>query len=199
MKNTVRIVILLFLCIAVALYFFPDAFPEKFQPASVFITETVRRVIDWINPEPAPPANSYEVIRAVDGDTILVRIDGEEVFVRLIGIDAPESVHQDFTKNTPEGRIASLRMKEYVTDKQASLAFDQELQDRYGRTLAYVYVDGELLEDRMLREGLAITLVMEPNIRYQLHFEEIEKTAREQGVGFWGTGFFTEVSSAHKE
>ena len=71
-----------------------------------------------------------------------------------------------------------------------SLEYDQELTDRYGRTLAYVYVDGELLEDILLREGLAVTLVMEPNIRYQKHFEEIENQARKSGAGFWGTGFF---------
>ena len=47
-----------------------------------------------------------------------------------------------------------------------------------------------MLEDVLLTMGLARTLTMEPNTRYQHHFELLEKEAREGGSGFWGTGFF---------
>ena len=50
--------------------------------------------------------------------------------------------------------------------------------------------DNMMLEDVLLTMGMARTLTMEPNIRYQHHFEMIEKEARESGSGFWGTGFF---------
>ena len=53
-----------------------------------------------------------------------------------------------------------------------------------------MYVDGRMLQDVMLAMGMARTLVMEPNTRYQHHFEMLEKTAREGGAGFWGTGFY---------
>ena len=49
----------------------------------------------------------YRVIRVVDGDTIRVDFYGDNKLVRLIGIDAPESVHPDRTQNVPEGEIAS--------------------------------------------------------------------------------------------
>ena len=49
----------------------------------------------WPEPEQSPDALSYDVIRAIDGDTLLVSMYGIETTVRLIGIDAPESVHPD--------------------------------------------------------------------------------------------------------
>ena len=115
---------------------------------------------------------------------------GTEVTIRLIGIDAPESVHPEVEKNTPEGEQAALWLKQYMAGKRVTLEYDQELNDRFGRTLAYVYVDGFMLEDVLLTMGLARTLTMEPNTRYQHHFELLEKEAREGGSGFWGTGFF---------
>ena len=45
-------------------------------------------------------------------------------------------------------------------------------------------------QDELLKAGMAETLVMEPNLRYQMHFEEVEREARAAGTGFWGTGFF---------
>ena len=115
---------------------------------------------------------------------------GQEVTVRLIGVDAPESVHPEAEKNTPEGELASLWMKKFITGKRVTLEYDQELKDQYGRTLAYVYADGMLVEDVLLAAGMARTLTMEPNTRYQHHFEMIEKEAREGGSGFWGTGYY---------
>lgn len=144
----------------------------------------------WPEPEQSTDAMSYDVIRAIDGDTLLISMDGIETAVRLIGINAPESVHPEAEKNTAEGEQASLWLKQYIAGKRVTLEYDQELNDRYGRTLAYVYVDNTMLEDLMITMGLARTLTMEPNMRYQHHFEMLEKEARDIGSGFWGTGFF---------
>ena len=186
-------VLLVLLCLfGCALYFFPDYLPRELHPASHSLRQWVesleRRI--WPQPEPSPDALSYEVIRAIDGDTLLISMYGTEVTIRLIGIDAPESVHPDVEKNTPEGEQAALWLKQYMAGKRVTLEYDQELNDRFGRTLAYVYVDGFMLEDVLLTTGLARTITMEPNTRYQHHFELLEKEAREGGSGFWGTGFF---------
>jgi len=172
-KKLLSILLVLLCLFGCALYFFPDYLPRELHPASHSLRQWVesleRRI--WPQPEPSPDALSYEVIRA-------------------IGIDAPESVHPDMEKNTPEGEQAALWLKQYMAGKRVTLEYDQELNDRFGRTLAYVYVDGLMLEDVLLTTGLARTLTMEPNTRYQHHFELLEKEAREGGSGFWGTGFF---------
>ncbi len=180
----------LLLLAACALYFLPDRLPAALTPASDTLREGVEVLKNWIAPQPSAPLKTYKVLRVIDGDTLLIRIDGEETPVRLIGIDAPESVHWDETKNTPEGETASAWLKAYLEGKRVSLEYDQELVDRFGRTLAYAYVDGSLLEDAILRAGMAETLSMDPNPRYELHFAAVEREARDTGAGFWGTGFF---------
>ena len=130
------------------------------------------------------------MIAVIDGDTLLISIFGAETTVRLIGVDAPESVHREKEKNTPEGELASAWLKSFLEGKRVTLEYDQELKDQYGRTLAYVYADGIMLEDVLLMAGMAKTLTMEPNTRYHHHFEQLERQAREGGNGFWGTGFF---------
>ena len=174
------------------LYYFPQYLPQELQPASQKVRYWVKELERFIWPEPEQSTDSlyFDVIRAIDGDTLLISMYGNETTVRMIGIDAPESVHPDEEKNTAEGEQASLWMKQYIAGKRVMLEYDQELNDRYGRTLAYVYVDNMLLEDVLLTMGLARTLTMEPNTRYQHHFEMLEKEARDSGSGFWGTGFF---------
>jgi len=140
------------------------------------------------NPELYGP---YKVERVVDGDTIVVRIDNSKVKVRLIGINTPESVHSDETKNTKEGVEASDYLKSIITEK-VYLEYDVEPVDQYGRTMAYVYLDDgkTMIERVMLAEGLATTMTVQPNSKYADELYNIQVEARESGTGFWGTGFF---------
>lgn len=131
----------------------------------------------------------YEVIRIIDGDTIVVSIDCVETRVRLIGVNTPESVapeeyHKD---NVPEGKIASGYTKELLSGKKVYLEFDIQKFDDYGRTLAYVYLeDGTtMIQEVLLSEGLAQIMTIQPNSKYADEFAEIQKAARESGKGFW--------------
>lgn len=192
MKKLLIFLLALVILAGCLLYFFPSQLPSRLLPASHAVREWVQGIenIIWPEPEASPDLLSCEVICAIDGDTLLISMSGQEVTVRLIGVDAPESVHPEAEKNTPEGELASLWMKQFINGKRVTLEYDQELKDQYGRTLAYVYTDGRLVEDVLLAAGMARTLTMEPNTRYQHHFEMIEKEARDGGSGFWGTGFY---------
>ena len=160
------------------------------------LPETLRREAEklqsLLKPEPRPETDSRpcEVLYAIDGDTLLLLVDGEKTTVRLIGIDAPESVHPETENNSPEGVLAAQRMRELVSGRKVTLEYDAERTDRFGRTLAYVYADGVLLEDYMLSEGLARAMSLEPNTRYEHHFAKLEREAEKAGAGFWGTGFY---------
>lgn len=80
------------------------------------------------------------VERVVDGDTLIVRIDGERVRVRLVGINAPESVHEDESRNTSEGRQSSEHLKTLVSEGETVyLQQDTSYTDQYDRRLAYVW------------------------------------------------------------
>ena len=133
------------------------------------------------------PAN---VIRVVDGDTINVRFkeeldDGNIYKVRLIGIDTPESKHIDKSKNTKEGQIAYEYTKKMLEGKDIILEFDIAPKDKYGRFLAYVYLENELYNKHLLDIGYAKIMTIQPNSKYVEIFKKAQKEARENNRGFW--------------
>lgn len=134
----------------------------------------------------------YEVINVVDGDTIKVKTGTSEVKVRMIGIDTPESVHADETRNTEEGKIASERTKELLEGEKVYLEYDLDPEDDYGRTLAYVYLDNKktMVQEILLEEGYARMMTIQPNSKYVDEFYLIERKAMKDKNGFWGTGFY---------
>lgn len=133
--------------------------------------------------EPTNLDGPYTVEYVYDGDTF--KINGEKI--RLIGVDTPESVHRDESRNTEEGKIASNFSKDTLTGKDVYLEYDVQECDDYGRTLAYVYLDGKLYEDILLEKGYARAMTIVPNVKYADHFAELQRTARESNMGFWDT------------
>lgn len=137
-----------------------------------------------------PQLEAVELVRVVDGDTIIVKYNDEEVRVRLLTVNCQESVHPDAERNNAEGEAASAFTKEYLADYPILyLQFDEALYDRYDRLLAYVWLEDEVSLDSkkdveqymfnaiLLEEGYAETVVYEPNHRYAQWFYEIEEQA----------------------
>ena len=108
----------------------------------------------------------YKVLYVTDGDTLRLNINGTDTFVRLIGIDAPESASHDESQNTKEGEESAAFLKNYLEGKRVGLEFDELKEDKYGRTLAYVWLDGELVNKKILDEGFAEVLDIPPNEKY---------------------------------
>lgn len=154
-----------------------------------FIAESLGAKVDWDTNTNTVIVNNnikmYKVTRVVDGDTIKVDFNGKEESVRLIGIDTPESVHPDATKNLPEGKLASEFTKDRLEGKEVILEFDVQERDHYGRLLAYVWVGGEMFNKVLLREGYAQVATYPPNVKYVEEFTAIQKQARENNKGLW--------------
>ncbi|MDR3130140.1 MAG: thermonuclease family protein [Treponema sp.] len=134
-----------------------------------------------------------EVSGYVDGDTVKVRIAGgfqrppklgELETIRLIGVDTPETVHP----RRPEesfGKEAGAFTKAALLGRQVYLAFDRELRDRYGRLLAYIYLeDGGCFNATLVREGYARAYT---NFAFQFadEFLALEQEARNRKLGLW--------------
>lgn len=130
-----------------------------------------------------------KVLRVVDGDTLKIQIADKDYKVRLLGVDTPESVSPKKEKNTKEGKIASEYTKKNLEGKDIVLEFDVSPYDRYGRLLAYVYVDGICYNEKLLEEGYAKVMMISPNVKNSKYYRQIEKQAKENNVGFWN-GFF---------
>ena len=130
---------------------------------------------EWLD-EKSPSIESGKVYcdRVVDGDTIVVLMDGKKEKVRMIGIDTPESVHPDKSRNTPMGKIASKYTKDNLEGKYVTLETDVQERDKYGRILAYVYLDDKMFNKTLLEEGLAELMTIPPNVKYVDDFKKIE-------------------------
>lgn len=136
-------------------------------------------------------------VRVVDGDTIIVRLEDEDIKVRMIGIDTPESVHADESKNNIYGTYASDYTKGIFEDiETVYLEFDEETEDTYDRILAYVWLDPEvknttdnigiyMVNGILLKDGYAIDKVYEPNNRYATSFTLLRKEAVKNEKGLW--------------
>ena len=118
------------------------------------------------------------VIRVIDGDT--VEIEGG-ARVRYIGMDTPEdtSVKECF------GEEATRRNTELVEGRLVELERDISDTDRFGRLLRYVWVDGEMVNEVLIAEGLASVSTFPPDVRYVERFLGVEEQARSVGLGLW--------------
>jgi micrococcal nuclease len=130
-------------------------------------------------------ASDGVVTRVVDGDTIVIQIDGIEEKVRLIGVDTPESVHPDESRNVEYGKIASDYTEQMLLNREVEIELDVGERDRYGRILAYVYLDGKMFNELLLAEGHAKVSTVPPNVKYADRFVAIQNQARESKKGVW--------------
>lgn len=116
------------------------------------------------------------VVKVFDGDTIELA-NGERV--RYLGLDAAEV-------GEPCYEEAKRRNEELVLNKLIRLEYDAELKDKYGRTLAYVWVGNIMVNFKLVREGYAKELNFPPNMRYAEEFESAEQEAKQLNLGCWG-------------
>lgn len=126
------------------------------------------------------------LVKTIDGDTIKIRYEGKEQNVRYLLIDTPETSHPRLGKQ-PFGEEAKNRNKQLVNSGKLTIEFDVgERVDKYGRLLAYIYVDGKSVQQTLLEEGLArVAYVYPPNTRHLTPYEEAQERAKAKKIGIW--------------
>lgn len=142
------------------------------------------------------PVQSAEVVSIVDGDTLKVKVDGQNYKLRLIGCDCPESVAPDKSRNCEEGKIASDYTKSLVQKGQTVyLTQDVSDTDKYGRLLRYVWLEkpGEevtkkqacqtMLNAILINQGYAQAKAYKPDVTCKSFFSELEDEAVCEGRG----------------
>ncbi len=124
---------------------------------------------------PVLGAGSSKVERVIDGDTVILE-DGTHV--RYVGINAPE-------RDQPYFAEAVALNRRLTEGKHVRLEEDEVQEDGYYRLLAYVYVDRDMVNARLIEEGLAHVFVIPPNLRYYDRFLELQRRARAARRGMW--------------
>ncbi len=136
-----------------------------------------------------PIASEHRVKYVVDGDTVRLQDDRR---IRLIGIDAPEIGGRGRTTE-PFAEQAKRRLGALVkaNNDKVSLRIGEQSHDRYGRVLAHLYDrKGASLEEKLVAEGLAYHVVIEPNMALADCLAQAENSARQQRVGLWKNATF---------
>ena len=147
-------------------------------PAAASPAPTASIALPAIRPDPAL-LQQAQVVHIVDGDTIDVRIGGEEERVRYYGIDTPE-------RGDPCYAEATDRNRELVAQAVLLLPDGRE-RDRYGRLLRYVFdTDGASIDAQLIAEGLAHAWPEDGTYKDQLI--ALEAQAQASGAGcLWST------------
>ncbi|MCQ4034573.1 thermonuclease family protein [Kaistella montana] len=130
----------------------------------------------------------YSIKRVSDGDTVVIQDESQNEYkIRFIGIDAPESRNVGKRKQVQVfGFEAKSHLKKMLADKKVRLEFDVQKIDRYGRTLAYVYLEnGIFLNQYLVQKGYARMATFPPNIKYVDVFRKSEEKARKNALGLW--------------
>lgn len=188
-----------------------DAAPQiisdrTFVPLRV-IAEVFGKNVDWdaenktaivgdgyVKPEKGTNNSLYEkavVKSVVDGDTIVININGEDKKLRFIGIDSPEM-------STPNGPMAKNFTEEYLTGKEIYLEKDVSDTDKYGRLLRYIWlanpstinvdeseIKSNMYNAIMIINGMAASKRYNPDVRYQDLFDKLNVDAVLRKVGMW--------------
>jgi len=132
--------------------------------------------------------DKYFVKKVIDGDTILVSQEENDYKVRLIGVDAPETVHPR-KKVECFGKEAASAVQRFVENSTVRLEGDpsQYDKDRYGRLLRYVFLEnGDNLNYILIKEGFAYEYTYQSKYLYQDEFKEAQEHAMRNNSGLWG-------------
>lgn len=148
------------------------------------------------NRQPQIDYSQVTVVRVFDGDTVQINTGD---YVRFIGIDCPELTdsdklyrqaerwHLDLAVTRGIAKDAASFVSGKVYNRNVRLEFDAERYDKYGRLLAYVYLeDGTFLNELLLKRGYADLLTIPPNTRYRELFMEAHEQAVLNEMGLWG-------------
>ncbi len=146
------------------------------------------------------PRSEVPLIKVIDGDTIKVIINEKEENVRFLLVDTPETNHPRMNGPQPFGPEAKEFMEEFAAGGKLELELDVSERDRYGRILAYVYVNGVSAQEELLKRGLArVAYIYPPNTRHVDQYQEIQEKAQAEGVGIWSVENYAQEDGFYPE
>lgn len=124
-------------------------------------------------------ATEAKVTRIIDGDTVEIE-DGTKI--RYLLVDTPETTDNDCYADNAKQFNSDL-----VLDKTISITYDVQCTDRFGRTLAYVYVGGQEVNTLIIQRGYGCVLHISPNGNDRVaEFEALQLDAMRAQRGLWG-------------
>lgn len=128
-----------------------------------------------------------KVIHVRDGDTIdVITKDKKKQAIRMLLLDTPESVKKGVPV-MPYGKESSTFTKRLLEDKDVTIVYDKgQRKDNYNRLLAYVFINGECAEAKIIRNGYGIVAyVHEPNTTLLSLLQKEQEQAKKEKLNVW--------------
>ncbi|MBK8023591.1 MAG: thermonuclease family protein [Chloroflexi bacterium] len=135
-----------------------------------------------------PAGDQARVVSIIDGDTIDVELNGSTQRVRYIGVNTPERDEVCYADATQANNA-------FVGGKTVILVRDVSETDQFSRLLRYVYVDGVMINEQLVREGWAEAVEYRPDTRHTAGFRDLEQAAARDNRGCHPTGIFNDGST----
>ncbi|MGM9849535.1 MAG: thermonuclease family protein [Bacilli bacterium] len=131
---------------------------------------------------------SVKFDKCIDGDTARFFINGESRTVRFLSINAPEIAHDDIKEEFYGVESSEYACKLLSRASSIKLQYDPKSDkvDKYDRVLAWVYVDGELLQKELVSKGYAEVKYVYDDYLYSNELKELENISKEKKLGMWG-------------
>lgn len=147
--------------------------------------------------ETAAQRELYDVVKVIDGDTITIKLDGQNETIRLIGLDTPET-NDPRTGVQCFGKEATAKLKS-VIGKRVAIEKDagEGERDKYDRLLAYVYSEeGLLLNKYLIEQGYAYEYTYDDPYKYRKEFKAAQVDAKAKQRGLWAPNACPEPKKA---
>jgi len=142
-----------------------------------------------------------DYIKAYDGDTIQTTINGKKQKVRLLMVDTPEMNYNkgEAQPYAEEARDYTIKLLQNAKKIEAVYDVGPET-DHYDRLLAYVFIDDVMLQESLLKEGLAaVRFIHKPNNTFEGEFREIQQDAEKEKLNIWSHGNYFQKDGYHPE
>ena len=129
---------------------------------------------------------SVTLSKCVDGDTAYFMVDNNEIKTRFLAIDTPESTN----KIEPYGKEASkftCSLLEEANKIEIEYDKNSDKTDKYDRHLVWVFIDDALLQDEIVKEGLAEVAYLYDDYKYTSILKDSEEKAKNKKINIWNT------------
>lgn len=169
---------LLLLLVSVGFLLIYSYFSPKFQENKQNTSQSVvpsKSSQDVLSADTSFADNEYIVASVYDGDTIETK---EKIKIRLLGVNTAE-IGQPYAEEARDFN------RSLVLGKKVRLQYDVQQKDRYGRILAYVFVDNMFVNLELVKNGFAVSETIQPNVKYQQEIIEAQKQARNACLNIW--------------
>lgn len=131
--------------------------------------------------------SSVTLSNCVDANSARFMLEQSEIKVKFIGIDSSDIIYDDYNDEI-NGKLVNDYVCSVLTNaKEIKIEYEpnSEKEDKYGRILAWVYVDGVLLQRNLVELGYSRVAYLYDNYKYSEELKLVEKSAKENKFGIW--------------